>query len=233
MDQEKIGNALKKLRIDSGLTQKEMGDIFNITYQAVSKWENGYTIPDIMLLKEISVYFDVDMNALLVGVIKPKKSTLKKVLLIIFSVVLVVLISIIIFFATRKNDFEFRTLNSMCESFNITGSIAYSKAKSSIYVSEINYCGTEKLEKYKMFDCKLYEMHDNDKKVIGEFKYNEDKAITLEEFLKDTKFYIDNYESNCNLYKEEDLHIEITATNDNEVIKTYKIPLTLKSSCTK
>lgn len=51
MNQEKIGEFIKKLRQDNNLTQKDLANKYNVTYQAVSKWERGLNIPDISLLK--------------------------------------------------------------------------------------------------------------------------------------------------------------------------------------
>ena len=48
---------------------------YGVTYQAVSKWENGKNIPDISLLKQISEDFNIDIKDLLDG----KKSEIKKV----------------------------------------------------------------------------------------------------------------------------------------------------------
>ena len=37
MEQEKIGKFIKKIRVDNGLTQKDLADKLGVTYQAVSK----------------------------------------------------------------------------------------------------------------------------------------------------------------------------------------------------
>ena len=58
MNQEKIGNLIKEIRKKNNLTQAEFAERYGVTYQAVSKWENGKNIPDIMLLKQISEDFD-------------------------------------------------------------------------------------------------------------------------------------------------------------------------------
>ena len=73
MNQEKIGEFIKKIRKDNYLTQKEFAELFGVTYQAVSKWENGLNIPDIATLKEISKKFNVDINDLLEGENKKKR----------------------------------------------------------------------------------------------------------------------------------------------------------------
>ena len=53
MNQEKIGNIIKNIRVQNNLSQREFAEKFGVTYQAVSKWENGKNIPDIAILKEI------------------------------------------------------------------------------------------------------------------------------------------------------------------------------------
>lgn len=67
MNQEKIGNFIKKIRIENKLTQKELAEKLGVTFQAVSKWENGKNIPDILILQEFSRLFNVDINEILSG----------------------------------------------------------------------------------------------------------------------------------------------------------------------
>ncbi|MBQ6118631.1 MAG: helix-turn-helix transcriptional regulator, partial [Clostridia bacterium] len=45
MDTLKIGGYIQHLRKTAGLTQKELADRLGISFQAVSKWENGETLP--------------------------------------------------------------------------------------------------------------------------------------------------------------------------------------------
>ena len=85
MEQEKIGKFIKKIRTDNGLTQKDFADKLGVTYQAVSKWENGKNIPDIMILKQISKEFNVNIDDLLEGR-SSKKGFNYKVLFVIFIV---------------------------------------------------------------------------------------------------------------------------------------------------
>ena len=51
---EEIGNVIKNIRKENNLTQSEFASILWVSSQAVSKWENGVSIPDISTLKEIS-----------------------------------------------------------------------------------------------------------------------------------------------------------------------------------
>lgn len=53
------------LRIKKGLSQEELAEKVFVTRQAVSRWENGETIPNIETLKLLSKFFDVSINTLL------------------------------------------------------------------------------------------------------------------------------------------------------------------------
>ena len=56
---------LKKIRTDHQITQDEMAEKLAVTRQAVSRWEQGESIPNIDTLKQISTIFDVSINTLL------------------------------------------------------------------------------------------------------------------------------------------------------------------------
>ena len=53
MDNLKIGQYIQSQRKKAGLTQKELADKLNISFQAVSKWENGDTLPDTGILLDL------------------------------------------------------------------------------------------------------------------------------------------------------------------------------------
>ena len=54
-----------ELRTKSGMSQDELADKIMVTRQAVSRWENGETIPNTETLKLLSKEFDVSINTLL------------------------------------------------------------------------------------------------------------------------------------------------------------------------
>ena len=58
-------NILKELRIKHGLSQDELAEKLYVTRQAVSRWENGETVPNTETLKLLSKLFDVSINTLL------------------------------------------------------------------------------------------------------------------------------------------------------------------------
>ena len=143
MENEKIGNIIKELRKKNNLTQQNLADQLGVTYQAVSKWENGKNIPDIAILKEISKLYNIDIKELL-GEEKDKKRNINYYYLLLLIIPL-----LIVFFNKPNNDFEFKTISSNCGQFKISGSIAYNNKKSSIYISNINYCKDEDKTVYK------------------------------------------------------------------------------------
>ena len=54
----------RELRIKKAATQEQMATALNLSSQAISKWENGLTLPDITLLPELAVYFGVTIDEL-------------------------------------------------------------------------------------------------------------------------------------------------------------------------
>ena len=62
-----IGLYIKKLRKEKGLTQQQLADILNVSFQAVSKWETGETLPDTGLLLDLCNELGTTADALLNG----------------------------------------------------------------------------------------------------------------------------------------------------------------------
>ena len=56
---------LSRLRTERGLSQDELAEQMFVTRQAVSRWENGETTPNVETLKRLSQFFDVSINTLL------------------------------------------------------------------------------------------------------------------------------------------------------------------------
>ena len=59
-----IGNNLAELRKRRGLTQFELAEKFNYTDRAVSKWENGDTLPDVEILHNLCEFYGVTLDYL-------------------------------------------------------------------------------------------------------------------------------------------------------------------------
>lgn len=228
MDQEKFGNFIKEIRKKHNLTQKEFADKYHVTYQAVSKWENGKNMPDTSLIKQISEDFNISLEELYNGEFKKRKT--KKLIPIIIGILILILL-IIILYLFKPNDFQFKTLSANCSNFTISGNIAYNSQKSAIYISNIEYCGGDENEKYESIECILYEQNSNSQNIISKYKYQEKEKISLEDFLKKVTFTIDNYEKTCKVYKDGTLFLKVNAQNKEHKITTYEIPLKLDEKC--
>ena len=72
MINDDVSKFIKEIRKKNNLTQSALADKLGVTYQAVSKWENGKNIPDMETLKAISKEFNVDID-MIVGNNKTKK----------------------------------------------------------------------------------------------------------------------------------------------------------------
>lgn len=65
MNSLRLNENIANLRKNAGITQDELAAFLGVTKASVSKWENGQSMPDILLLPEIATYFDVSVDELL------------------------------------------------------------------------------------------------------------------------------------------------------------------------
>lgn len=62
---ESFGRKVARLRLQHGMTQERLANICNVSAQAVSKWENDQSYPDILLLPTLAQTFGVTVDELL------------------------------------------------------------------------------------------------------------------------------------------------------------------------
>lgn len=223
MDQEKFGKLIKEIRKKNGLTQNDLANKYHVTYQAVSKWENGKNLPDMTLIKQIASDYNVSLDDML-GVKKSKKKY------ILTGIIFIVLL-IVILFIIWPSKFHFKTLSSSCDNFNLSGSIFYNNSKSSIHITNIEYCGDTDITEYKEISCTLYEKNN---KIINEVsKCNSGYNTKLYDFLENVDIEVSSYSNICKEYDNDSLYLEINATDYNNRVISYKIPLKLSDTCTK
>ncbi|MBR5312418.1 MAG: helix-turn-helix transcriptional regulator [Clostridia bacterium] len=60
-----IGETIKRLRRERGITQETLAEYMNVSTPAVSKWERGETLPDITMIFPLASYFGVTADELL------------------------------------------------------------------------------------------------------------------------------------------------------------------------
>ena len=61
---ETMGQIIRRLRKERNLTQEELAEQLNITYQAVSRWENDTGMPDISQIVPLASVFGVTSDEL-------------------------------------------------------------------------------------------------------------------------------------------------------------------------
>lgn len=229
MNSVKVGKFIRELRKKNNLTQADLANKYGVTYQAVSKWENGINLPDISLLKEMSSDFNINIEDLLEGKDTAKKRN-KSIYVIGLGIALMLIMLIIVLSVNRKeSDFEFKTITTTCEEFKVSGSIAFNQNKTSINISKIDYCGGDDKTIYDKIECGLYEEENNSKAQITTCKKigNNEK---LEDYLKEVEVAVDDYKQICKGFTHNSLYLEIKASKNNKTT-IYKVDLTLNDNC--
>lgn len=64
---ETMGNRISRYRKDKGMTQEELAEKMGVSSQAVSKWENDASCPDISLLPQLCRLLGITTDELLTG----------------------------------------------------------------------------------------------------------------------------------------------------------------------
>lgn len=67
IDSIKVGNFIMNKRKEAGLTQQQLADKLKISFQAVSKWENGNAYPNVEILYDLAMVLNVTVDEILMG----------------------------------------------------------------------------------------------------------------------------------------------------------------------
>lgn len=227
MNQCKISETIKKIRQDNNMTQKEFADSLGVTFQAVSKWENGKNLPDISILKDICSKYEIDINELLGNKLNPKKSV--RIHIILLSIIILLIIGMIVYKYNHDDSIELTEITTTCNIFKLTGNAAFSSKKTSINISNIEFCGEEDNTKYKTFKCELIESYDGTDKLVTECTGGGN--MTLQEYLTDKNISISNYTPACSKPNMVSLYLKIVASNNDSKETVYEIPLEITKTC--
>lgn len=97
-----IGNRIQQLRKNKNISQEELASIMNVSRQAVSKWESNISIPDIEKIIDLSKYFSVSTDYLLLGKVEENQSNSKNELYLIISMIIKIILAIIMYILWRE-----------------------------------------------------------------------------------------------------------------------------------
>jgi len=78
-DTKAVGKTIRQARMAKNMTQMDLADAMQVSYQAVSNWERGNSMPDISKLEDLCRVLDLSLDDLL-GAQKKEKATVEKVL---------------------------------------------------------------------------------------------------------------------------------------------------------
>ena len=230
MNNQKIGEFIKELRKQKGLTQKDLAEKLHITDRAISKWERGLSCPDISLLDDLSQILEVSVIEILKGrkldktelinnkelvetmsfANKSFKQKIKKTL-DLTSIVIVGFIALLLFFYNIKGFYY----SNKTYKVNMESSNEFAKKYTEKYIKQIdkniklieNNQGIYTNEEYKLIlelvsDIKFLSNKDIEKEMINKNKLT---IKDFNKFLNNTSIYdmtgFDGLNTYRNIYK--------------------------------
>ena len=205
-EKEEIGKLIADARKKKKLTQQELAKILMVSDKAVSNWETGKNYPDLIYLKDISKYLDIDLINLIVD--KHHKDY-SKILKILFYVLMVILTTLIVFlltyFINNYNKFKFYNISLDSKKYVINDS--YLMIDNNEVILSLN-----DIEGDYDYKVTLYYLNGNNKYVLA--TKNNYKYIKIEENLNNLVYF--NKDILNNLDK---LYLEIEYVKDDKQVK--------------
>ncbi len=116
----KLSDQLKKYRVLNKFTQEDLAQHIHITRQAISRWENDLSEPDLTTLKKMADLYNIQLEELVNGNIydyETKHNQLKFyyfLSVLSFIIPLGFIISLYILISIRKKRIEYKILKGVC-----------------------------------------------------------------------------------------------------------------------
>ena len=248
MDQIELGKFINELRIEANLTQDELAEKIGVSSgKIVSKWENGYSMPDFMTLKKLSVILNVTLYELSIckrlkkkrlinrtkDFIKSSKDIVKLNLLGKFFITLAILIGLFfgicsIYTIDNYNTVQIYEFKSLDDNFTIKGNIIFTNDYNVLNLINISYINKEE-KKYDIDVTNIeYQIVDNNNyRIVAYLNSNNTKKANLFENIKRIYFIqsLDNSIKTKISSKNDDLfYLNIKYKMDNMKIESITFP---------
>ena len=179
-----IGNNIAKYRKKKGYTQKQLGELLDVNYKTISKWENGNVGPDITILPNLADVLGVSIEEILLGVKKKnKKRSTRIIISIMISCVFMAVLTMSII--TCLNSYKVYEFESDNEEFNFNGFIL-SSAKENRYIFYDIDC-FKNIDEDILIDYINLDFFVNGK-VISNYETSYDKEKSLLDALNEVEF---------------------------------------------
>lgn len=221
MNEKRMGNFIKELRIEKNWSQDYLANMIPISRQSISKWELGIAIPDVDNIKKLSEIFDVSIDEIFAGErntkqnvslnlyetnTKIRKKLKISIIISILSIILLLFSYFIYYFINLYGSINIYNITTESDLFKIENGL-FIKTNEELYFNIGNIISNNQIEKINLIYLK-----DNKEIVL----YSSDSSSIL---LKD----YNGYEEYFN-FKEinsiiNNLYIKVFIKDNNYIVK--------------
>ena len=231
------GQIILGLREKNNMTQTQLADKLNINSNAISKWENGMTLPNEENILKLNKIFNVSIDDIYNNNSKNNKLNIREcvlefvnkyfsILLTFLIIFLVLFILLFIFYINNNGKFNYYSIEKTNQEYSINGSIVEMPDRLNVSLSNI-VSNTSKISSSN-YETAIY----LDKILlyrVGDITDTKDENISLNEYLQDISI---NLSDELILSKNVDLDgkqliIKINYKSDDE-IKTAEMKFLIK-----
>ena len=237
MNQEKTGKFIKKLREEKKWTQEQLANKIPLGRDAVSKWENGKSLPDISALQRLSEIFSVSIEELLAGEKNPKKNVTLELYkernifkrnfkIVVMMLFFLLLLFFFYYFINFYKSISVYTVFGNGDNFEVSNGILI-KTNEKIYfnLGNIINLDNKKIDKLELF----YVIDNNEKEILS----TEEENILFFDYLGYEEYFDMKYYSSIikNMYLKiyYDNTYEVYVKKDNKTLN-YDLEKRIKSN---
>lgn len=233
MNLKKIGEFLRNLRLEYGMSQDELAEKLFVSRQAVSSWEVGKSVPDYDILLKLSDLYDIKVEEILRGRIIYKNSTYrfitnifseksKKKRLIyngVASLLFILLCFMFVYFFSTYNRIHFYTLETYGEGskYHCNDGIVVISNDTALYKN----CDLVGFNDEKVYKIKYYYIHNGKERLIEARESSEgiDMSNIPSGIVNDNLSYNQYFEyKDFNKYKD-NIYVDVTTEDETITLK--------------
>lgn len=248
MDQVKIGKFIASQRKKNNLKQEDLAKKFNISCQAISKWERGIAFPDASILIELCDMLDITLEELLIGekignqkVEKDKiiveginayqkeaeghtKKIFLTIIFIIFCIGIVAILGLSSYYKNNYNSVRIYNVTGI-EDFKAEGKIIYTPVSKSFILYNLEIDLSKEINVNSLKIC----LENAEGIIFSEQHYSHDNKRNLKDFISDMTFYIEYDIDSQTGFTEDDfnnLNLVLYNGENGEKISTSNLTVT-------
>lgn len=249
MNPNEVSKIIEKARKEKGLTQNQLADKLGVSNTAISKWENGYNLPDISMFEPINKVLDIDMFSIIniqksasENLDKAKKIKRKhflKNIIIIFLIFILLLITNLLTYLNinkeitkiKKSTPEVYKITSEDKDYIVDGYLIFNEKNNLIIINDIKYHGiaqgtSDNFYKHLKVSLKINDNILFTRNTTSTSKKNEDINILFQEILSNVDHTTDNLQQMKHKFKQS--HLELRLQKQDGSLTNKKINLNIE-----